>query len=112
MPVLPLKISSPASPFIIVVLWDCIICFRCGTGRKVESQKLPSRLLSTFIWSHFVATTKDESEPQKLYVVNHVVNLRLRFDPSQPESSFGNLFSVAITVSSLNTGEKDHGLVH
>jgi shikimate O-hydroxycinnamoyltransferase len=79
----------------------------------LEGQKPPSRVeaLSTFIWSRFVAATKDESGPEKLYSVHHAVNLRPRFEPPQPQSSFGNLISVAITVPSLNNGEEDHGLV-
>ncbi|XP_059445107.1 stemmadenine O-acetyltransferase-like [Corylus avellana] len=82
----------------------------------IEKQKPPSRVeaLSAFIWNRFVAATKDESGPEKLYSVHHAVNLRPRFEPPQPESSFGNLFSVAITVPKLNsTGEEDdhHGLM-
>jgi hypothetical protein len=89
------------------------ICSKYADQEGIEKQKPPSRVeaLSAFIWNRFVAT-KDESGPEKLYSVHHAVNLRPRFEPPQPESSFGNLFSVAITVPTLNSGEEDHhGLV-
>lgn len=84
-----------------------------SASNDFEDQKPPSRVeaLSAFIWSRFVAATKDESGPQKLYAVNHAVNLRPRFDPPQPQSSFGNLFSLAITVPSLKPGEAGPDLV-
>ena len=80
----------------------------------LEHQKQPSSVetLSTFLWIRFVAVTKDESGPEKLYTVNHAVNLRPRTDPPQPQSSFGNLFSIAITIPILKNGDKGHGLVH
>ena len=78
-----------------------------------ESQKQPSRVeaLSTFIWARFVAATKDESGTEKLYTVHHAVNLRPRTEPPQPQSSFGNLFSVAITVPNLKPGDDGRGLM-
>ncbi|KAI5352104.1 hypothetical protein L3X38_004995 [Prunus dulcis] len=62
-------------------------------------KKRPTRVetLSTFLWSRFVAATKD-STLNKLYRVVHAVNLRPRFDPPLPQSFFGNLFRLAITA--------------
>ena len=79
----------------------------------LENQKKPSRVeaLSTFIWTRFVAATKDESGPEKLYTVNHAVNLRPRTDPPQPQLSFGNLFSIAITIPILKNGDEGQGVV-
>ncbi|KAK7840832.1 hypothetical protein CFP56_016169 [Quercus suber] len=76
----------------------------------LENQKQPSSVesLSTIIWTRFVAVTKDESEPEELYTVN----LRPRTDPPQPQSSFGNLFSIAITIPILKNGDQGHGSVH
>nr|POE85906.1 salutaridinol 7-o-acetyltransferase [Quercus suber] len=79
-------------------------------GFGLENQKQPSSVesLSTIIWTRFVAVTKDESEPEELYTVN----LRPRTDPPQPQSSFGNLFSIAITIPILKNGDQGHGYVH
>ncbi|KAK9989693.1 hypothetical protein SO802_029932 [Lithocarpus litseifolius] len=51
--------------------------------------------------------SKDASGPEKLYTVN----LRPRTDSPQPQSSFRNLFSIAITIPILKNGNKGHGLV-
>ncbi|XP_021832832.1 vinorine synthase-like [Prunus avium] len=53
--------------------------------------------LSTFVWSRFVVATKD-CTMNKLYRVVHAVNLRPRFDPPLPQSSFGNLFRFSMTA--------------
>ena len=76
----------------------------------LENQKQPSSVetLSNFIWTRFVAVTKDESGPEKLYTVN----LRPRTDPPQPQSSFGNLFSIAITIPILKNRDQGQGFVH
>ena len=79
-------------------------------NKGLENQKQPSSIetLSTFIRTRFVAITKDESGPEKLYTVN----LRPRTDSLQPQSSFGNLFSIAITIPILKNGYKGQDLVH
>ena len=76
----------------------------------LEHQKQPSSVetLSTFLWTRFVAVTKDESGPEKLYTVN----LRPRTDPPQPQSSFRNLFCIAITIPILKNGDQGQGFVH
>ena len=69
----------------------------------LENKKQPSSvetLLSTFIWTRFVAVTEDESGPEKLYTVNQ----RPRTDPPQPQSSFENLFSIAMAIPILING--------
>ncbi|PQP92089.1 vinorine synthase-like [Prunus yedoensis var. nudiflora] len=85
-------------------------------SQSLESyQKPPSRVeaLSAFIWSRFVASTQVKSElaPDRLYTIVHAVNLRTRIDPSLPEHSFGNLYRIAMTIPSLQTGEECYGLV-
>ncbi|PON64725.1 Transferase [Parasponia andersonii] len=67
-----------------------------------NNTKRPSRVeaVSTFIWSRFMAATKLESEPEKLYTVHHAVNLRSRFDPPLPEHSFGNYYRTSTTIPS------------
>lgn len=122
----PKNISGPFAPGIGITKDNIITNMYVFDASKIEAlkqkyadseglkgQKPPSRVeaLSAFIWNRFVAATKDESGPEKIYSVHHAVNLRPRFEPPQPQSSFGNLFSVAITVPSLNSGEEDHGLV-
>ncbi|KAM3753924.1 hypothetical protein ACB098_03G128800 [Castanea mollissima] len=78
-----------------------------------ENQKQPSRVeaLSTSMWTRYFAATKDESRPQKLFSVQHAVNLHPRTDPPQPQSSFGNLYSVPITIPIVKNGEEGHGLM-
>ncbi|PQP92083.1 vinorine synthase-like [Prunus yedoensis var. nudiflora] len=80
-------------------------------------KKRPTRVetLSTFLWSRFVAATKD-STLNKLYMVIHAVNLRPRFDPPLPQSFFGNLFRLAMTAplripSSGGDDECGHGML-
>ncbi|XVE74861.1 hypothetical protein DITRI_Ditri12bG0052300 [Diplodiscus trichospermus] len=72
------------------------------------NQEGPTRIeaLSTFIWSRFVASTKAKSIPNScFYTIVHAVNLRTRLEPPLPDHSFGNLYRVAITVPSRNSGE-------
>nr|XP_011457542.1 PREDICTED: deacetylvindoline O-acetyltransferase-like [Fragaria vesca subsp. vesca] len=72
-----------------------------GNAGLEKDEKHPSRVevLSAFIWSRFVAVTKDTGAAEKLYMVIHAVNLRSRFDPPLPEHSFGNLYRVARKIS-------------
>ncbi|KAM5568089.1 stemmadenine O-acetyltransferase [Rosa sericea] len=82
-------------------------------SKGLENQKRPSRVdaLSAFIWSRYVANTKDTGPAEKLYMVLHSVNLRPRFDPSLPHHSFGNLYRAAMTAPFLSSGEECYGLV-
>ena len=41
----------------------------------------------------------------------YTVNLRSRTDPPQPQSSFGNLFSIAIAIPISKNGDEGQGLV-
>ena len=79
-------------------------------NKGLENQKQPSSVetLSTFIRTRFVAITKDELGPEKLYIVY----LHPRTDSPQPQSSFGNLFSIAITIPILKNGDQGQGFVH
>jgi shikimate O-hydroxycinnamoyltransferase len=59
---------------------------------KIEHPR-PTRMeaLSTFIWSRFLATTQQEEDPNKVYAVFHIANLRTRLDSPLSEDYFGNL---------------------
>ena len=41
----------------------------------------------------------------------YTVNLHSRTNPPQPQSSFGNLYSIAITIPILKNGNKGQGLM-
>ncbi|KAI5352103.1 hypothetical protein L3X38_004994 [Prunus dulcis] len=77
---------------------------------SLENKKGPSRVeaLSAFIWSRFVATTKDDAgHDEKHYIVLHSVNLRPRFDPPLPQHCFGNFYRGAMTAPFLlSSGEE------
>ncbi|KAJ1424090.1 Transferase [Sesbania bispinosa] len=78
-----------------------------------KNEKFPTRVeaLSAFIWSRYVAVTRDEySCPQRRYVVVHAVNLRPKMEPSLPPDSFGNYFRFIMTIPTLNAGEECYGL--
>lgn len=80
----------------------------------LENQlKPPSRVdaLSAFIWSRYVASTKDTGPDEKLYMVLHSVNLRPRFEPPLPQHCFGNLYRAAMTAPFLSSGEECYGRV-
>ena len=47
--------------------------------------------LSTFIWSRFLAATQPEKDPNKVYAVFNIANLRTRMDPPLSEYNFGNM---------------------
>ncbi|EEF47535.1 Salutaridinol 7-O-acetyltransferase, putative [Ricinus communis] len=83
------------------------------TSIENQQQKSPSRIeaLSVFIWSRFMAATKVESEPGRVYLMLHAVNLRTRMNPQLPEHSFGNYYRVAITIPSSDTEEESYNLV-
>ncbi|KAF9673384.1 hypothetical protein SADUNF_Sadunf10G0018500 [Salix dunnii] len=79
----------------------------------LENQRPPSRVeaLSVFIWCRFMAATKVESRPERIYSMVHAVNLRSRMEPPLPEYSFGNYCRIAFTIPSAGTGEENHNLV-
>ena len=52
-----------------------------------------------FIWTRFVEAM-------------YRVYLRSRTDPPQPQSSFGNLFSIAIAIPILKNVDQGQGFVH
>ncbi|XP_062112599.1 stemmadenine O-acetyltransferase-like [Humulus lupulus] len=63
----------------------------------------PSRVevLSTFIWSRFMAATRVESEQcETIFTIHQAVNLRPKFDPPLREHSFGNYYRTSTTVAS------------
>jgi shikimate O-hydroxycinnamoyltransferase len=65
----------------------------------------PTRMeaLSTFIWSRFLATTQQEEDPNKVYAVFHIANLRTRLDPPLSEDYFGNLSVPTVSVLPWDT---------
>ncbi|GMJ13258.1 hypothetical protein like AT1G24430 [Hibiscus trionum] len=70
----------------------------------------PSRVeaLSAFIWTRFIASTKEKPSPERFYVILHTVNLRTKFKPPLSAQSFGNIFRVASTIPSMDK-ENDDG---
>ncbi|PON64731.1 Transferase [Parasponia andersonii] len=83
-----------------------------GSTTGLENEKRPTRVeaLSAFIWNRFMAATRVESGPERLYAIIHAVNLRTRIDPPLPDRSFGNLYRIAMTIPRLD-GEEGFGLV-
>ncbi|KAJ6323556.1 hypothetical protein OIU76_010957 [Salix suchowensis] len=89
---------------------------KCSAGvgsLENENQRPPSRVeaLSVFIWRRFMAATKAESRPERIYSMVHAVNLRSRMEPPLPEYSFGNYYRIAFTIPSAGTGEENYSLV-
>ncbi|KAJ6719714.1 ANTHRANILATE N-BENZOYLTRANSFERASE [Salix purpurea] len=84
-----------------------------SAGGSLENQRPPSRVeaLSVFIWRRFMAATKAESRPERIYSMVHAVNLRSRMEPPLPEYSFGNYYRIAFTIPSAGTGEENYSLV-
>ncbi|XVF85144.1 hypothetical protein PTKIN_Ptkin17bG0094600 [Pterospermum kingtungense] len=79
-----------------------------------ENPTRPTRVeaLSAFIWSRFVTATEARTRPDTLFSVLHLINLRTRIHPPQPEYSFGNLYSFTMTCTSMDSaGESCHNLV-
>ncbi|XVF43805.1 hypothetical protein PTKIN_Ptkin02bG0070100 [Pterospermum kingtungense] len=82
-----------------------------STGNQIGPSRIEA--LSAFIWSRFVASTKEKSIPDNcFYTIVLAVNLRTRLDPPLPENSFGNFYRIAITVPSKNSGEDCYDLVN
>ncbi|XP_061364334.1 stemmadenine O-acetyltransferase-like [Gastrolobium bilobum] len=86
---------------------------RYADTSSFENEKPPTRVeaLSAFIWSRYVAVTRDQSSPQRTHAVVHAVNLRPKMEPPLPPESFGNYYRISMTIPSLNTEEECHGLV-
>ncbi|RDX70484.1 Vinorine synthase, partial [Mucuna pruriens] len=76
-----------------------------------ENEKRPTRVeaLSAFIWSRYVAVTRDHCGPQRTYAVIHAVNLRPKMEPPLPPHSFGNYYRISMTIPI--PGEESHDLV-
>ncbi|KAE8736338.1 Detected protein of unknown function [Hibiscus syriacus] len=68
-----------------------------------SSQTHPTRVeaLSVFIWERLFTAVGENSTSDKLFLISHLVNIRPRIEPPLPESSYGNLYSVALTFPSM-----------
>ncbi|TYJ26270.1 hypothetical protein E1A91_A07G108300v1 [Gossypium mustelinum] len=69
------------------------------------NQTCPTRVeaLSTFIWERLVTAISVRSRPNTVCTISHLVNIRARTEPPLPISSFGNLYSFAIIIPSMNS---------
>ncbi|XP_027344844.1 vinorine synthase [Abrus precatorius] len=74
----------------------------------LENEKRPTRVeaLSAFIWSRYVAVTREQYGPHRTYAMIHAVNLRPKMQPPLPPDSFGNYYRITMTIPSLSTGEE------
>ncbi|XVF02658.1 hypothetical protein REPUB_Repub04eG0193500 [Reevesia pubescens] len=70
------------------------------TDNKSIDSRRPTRVeaLSAFIWSRFMAATKEKVDQGKLYTVIQAMNLRTRMDPPLPNHHFGNISRPALAV--------------
>ncbi|KAL0372314.1 UNVERIFIED_CONTAM: Stemmadenine O-acetyltransferase [Sesamum calycinum] len=80
---------------------------RYSGGATEFPQRRPSRLeaLSTFIWTRFISSTEMKADPNKIYTVNHTVNLRPRLVPPLSEYHFGNTSWLAIAMPTVGGSE-------
>ncbi|KAE8663865.1 BAHD acyltransferase [Hibiscus syriacus] len=69
-----------------------------------NNQIRPTRVeaLSVFIWECLFTAVGAKSMSDKLFFITHTVNIRTRIEPPLPESSYGNLHSVALTFPSMD----------
>ncbi|MBA0817990.1 hypothetical protein Gohar_028268 [Gossypium harknessii] len=69
------------------------------------NQTCPTRVeaLSAFIWERLVTAISVSSRPNTVCIISHLVNIRARTEPPLPISSFGNLYSFAIIIPSVNS---------
>ena len=76
-----------------------------NTDNKDIENPRPSRVeaLSSFIWSRFLAATQPEEDPNKVYAVFHIANLRTKLDPPLSEYYFGNMGLPTVSLTSGNT---------
>ncbi|XP_057811096.1 stemmadenine O-acetyltransferase-like [Salvia miltiorrhiza] len=82
-----------------------------GSGVGVERRPTRVEALSAFIWSRFISSTGMRADPNKIYTVQHAVNLRTRTDPVLPEYHFGNISRVAIAKPAVgSSGVTDGGV--
>ncbi|KAF8040715.1 hypothetical protein BT93_B2826 [Corymbia citriodora subsp. variegata] len=71
---------------------------QCSRPTRVEA-------LSSFLWSRYMASTQPlEARGDKLYTVQHAVNLRTRMEPPMSGHHFGNYSGRAITVPTKDAG--------
>ncbi|XP_027152601.1 vinorine synthase-like [Coffea eugenioides] len=85
-----------------------------ATGDEYH-QIRPTRIeaLSAFIWTRFLtATAGHKDNRDKMYMLNHAVNLRPRMHPPLSECYFGNLSRPAITIPSFDNDEQGYGIVN
>ncbi|XP_038999386.1 stemmadenine O-acetyltransferase-like [Hibiscus syriacus] len=116
----PARNSSPPEPWLAPTSEKNVDTKRVVfTSSKIEEIRAkyaaengihPSRIeaLSSFIWTRFVASTKEKPAQDEFYVILHTVNLRTRFEPPLSAQSFGNIFHLARTVPSMEK-ENDGG---
>ncbi|KAH6763294.1 hypothetical protein C2S52_020727 [Perilla frutescens var. hirtella] len=85
---------------------DKITLLRERYGGGDVPQRRPTRVeaLSAFIWTRFVSATGQKADPNKIYTVQHAINLRTRIEPPLPEYHFGNIWRVSIAKPEVGDG--------
>uniref|UniRef100_A0A3Q7GFM3 Uncharacterized protein n=1 Tax=Solanum lycopersicum TaxID=4081 RepID=A0A3Q7GFM3_SOLLC len=79
------------------------------TEKGTENTRPPSRIeaLSAFIWTRLMASIHAERDETKIYGMVHTVNLRTRSDPPLPDSLFGNVMQVVVTVPATDSNDNN-----
>ncbi|XP_016497503.2 stemmadenine O-acetyltransferase-like [Nicotiana tabacum] len=81
--------------------------------KYTENTRPPSRIeaLSTFLWTRLMASIHRKRDENKNYGIVHTLNLRTRSNPPLPESLFGNVMQVVVTIPSLdhNISDEEQG---
>ncbi|GMJ09686.1 hypothetical protein like AT1G24430 [Hibiscus trionum] len=75
------------------------------TYSENSTQTRPTRVeaLSAFIWDRLIIAIGVRSKLDTLFMIIHLVNIRPRIEAPLPESSFGNLYSIALTIPSMDS---------
>lgn len=73
----------------------------------------PTRVeaLSAFIYNRYLAATQPEMDPNKIYSIFSIVNLRSRMDPPLSDNYFGNMSVSVASPLSMDDEDDFHNIV-